>query len=110
MLLSHHVETKHSVVPVRGGGFGYLLNDRVLDVDEFLASLDRVTAGGSALDPEGISRVTGRTRWSRSPGCTRGSGEPECSLDVAVAASEADPDRVQSFRRLLDARELAVGD
>lgn len=43
-------------------------------------------------------------------GCTHGSGEPECGLDVAVAAGEADPDRVQSFRRLLDARELAVGD
>jgi len=37
-------------------------------------------------------------------GCTHGSGEPECGLDEAVAAGEADPDRVESFRRLLAAR------
>ena len=37
-------------------------------------------------------------------GCTHGTGEPECGLDEAVAAGEADPDRVESFRRLLAAR------
>ena len=37
-------------------------------------------------------------------GCTHGTDEPECGLDVAVAAGEADVDRVQSFRRLLTAR------
>jgi ribosome biogenesis GTPase / thiamine phosphate phosphatase len=37
-------------------------------------------------------------------GCTHGTDEPECGLDVAVAAGEADVDRVQSFRRLLAAR------
>jgi ribosome biogenesis GTPase / thiamine phosphate phosphatase len=37
-------------------------------------------------------------------GCTHGADEPECGLDVAVAAGEADPDRVESFRRLLAAR------
>ncbi|GAA5117623.1 ribosome small subunit-dependent GTPase A [Alloalcanivorax gelatiniphagus] len=37
-------------------------------------------------------------------GCTHGTDEPECGLDEAVAAGEADPDRVESFRRLLTAR------
>jgi len=37
-------------------------------------------------------------------GCTHGDDEPECGLDVAVAAAELDPDRVESFRRLLAAR------
>ena len=37
-------------------------------------------------------------------GCTHGADEPECGLDVAVAAGQADPDRVESFRRLLAAR------
>jgi len=59
VLLSQHVETKHSVELVSGGGFGYLLKDRVLDVDDFLGSLDRVAAGGSALDPEVVSRLLG---------------------------------------------------
>ena len=59
VLLSQHVETKHSVELVSSGGFGYLLKDRVLDVDDFLASLDRVAAGGSALDPEVVARLLG---------------------------------------------------
>jgi ribosome biogenesis GTPase len=41
-------------------------------------------------------------------GCSHGTGEPECGLDVAVADGEADPDRVESFRRLLAAREGAA--
>ncbi|MEO5665700.1 MAG: GTPase RsgA, partial [Nocardioides sp.] len=41
-------------------------------------------------------------------GCSHGTGEPECGLDVAVTDGEADPDRVESFRRLLAAREGAA--
>jgi ribosome biogenesis GTPase len=41
-------------------------------------------------------------------GCTHGSEEPECGLDEAVAAGEADLHRVESFRRLLAAREGAT--
>ena len=39
-------------------------------------------------------------------GCTHAADEPECGLDEAVARGEADPDRVASFRRLLDARSV----
>lgn len=39
-------------------------------------------------------------------GCTHAADEPECGLDEAVAAGEADPERVSSFRRLLDARSV----
>ena len=37
-------------------------------------------------------------------GCTHGGEEPECGLDEAVVAGRADPERVESFRRLLAAR------
>jgi len=37
-------------------------------------------------------------------GCSHAGDEPECGLDEAVLRGEADPDRVESFRRLLDAR------
>ena len=37
-------------------------------------------------------------------GCTHGADEPECGLDEAVESGETDPDRVESFRRLLVAR------
>ncbi|QIK75870.1 ribosome small subunit-dependent GTPase A [Nocardioides piscis] len=41
-------------------------------------------------------------------GCSHGTGEPECGLDVAIESGETDPDRVESFRRLLAAREGAA--
>ena len=59
VLLSQHVETRHSVGLVTTGRFGYLLKDRVLDVDDFLDTLHRVAAGGSALDPEVVVRLLG---------------------------------------------------
>jgi ribosome biogenesis GTPase len=39
-------------------------------------------------------------------GCTHGEDEPECGLDVAVTEGKADPERVESFRRLLAARSV----
>ena len=57
MLLSQHVVTKRTVDLVTTGAIGYLLKDRVLDVDEFLVALDRVAAGGTALDPEIVTRL-----------------------------------------------------
>ena len=52
------LETRHAVELVRGGGgFGYLLKDRVLDVDDFLEAARRVAAGGSALDPEVVATL-----------------------------------------------------
>ena len=62
VLLSQHIETTHSVDLVSAGRFGYLLKDRVLDVEDFLDSLRRVAAGGSALDPEVVSRLIGAHR------------------------------------------------
>jgi len=59
VLLSQHVETRHSVELVASGRFGYLLKDRVFDVDDFLDALLRVAAGGSALDPEVVARLIG---------------------------------------------------
>ncbi len=62
VLLSQHVETRHSVELVASGHVGYLLKDRVFDVDDFLDALRRVAAGGSALDPEVVATLLGRNR------------------------------------------------
>ncbi|MCP2329054.1 DNA-binding NarL/FixJ family response regulator [Hamadaea flava] len=59
LLLSQQIETRHSVELVARGGFGYLLKDRVFDVDDFLEALRRVAAGGCALDPEVVTRLLG---------------------------------------------------
>ena len=57
LVLSQHVETKHAVALVAQGGFGYLLKDRVLDVQEFMAAAERVCHGGSALDPQVVATL-----------------------------------------------------
>lgn len=66
LLLSQHVETRHTVDLVAGGGFGYLLKDRVLDVADFLDALTRIARGGSALDPEVVTRLIAARR-DRAP-------------------------------------------
>lgn len=57
LVLSQHVETIGAVSLVGLGGFGYLLKDRVLDVEEFLAASERIAHGGSALDPEVVASL-----------------------------------------------------
>ena len=58
LVLSQHIETRHIVELVTaGGGFGYLLKDRVLDVDDFLDAARRVSDGGSALDPQVVATL-----------------------------------------------------
>ena len=57
LVLSQHIETTHAVDLVAHAGFGYLLKDRVLEVDEFLATAERVAAGGSALDPTVVASL-----------------------------------------------------
>jgi DNA-binding NarL/FixJ family response regulator len=67
LLLSQHVETAHTVDLVSRGGFGYLLKDRVLDVADFLASVERVAKGGSALDPHVVGHLLHRTQGRNGP-------------------------------------------
>ena len=57
LLLSQHIEGRHSIELVAQGRIGYLLKDRVLDVEDFLAAIERVAAGGSALDPEVVKSL-----------------------------------------------------
>jgi DNA-binding NarL/FixJ family response regulator len=64
LVLSQHIETRHSIELLgSGNGFGYLLKDRVLDVEDFLEAAERVARGGSALDPAVVAAlVTPATR------------------------------------------------
>jgi DNA-binding NarL/FixJ family response regulator len=45
-----------------GRGVGYLLKDRVVDVEDFIAALRRVAAGGTVVDPQVISQLVRRRR------------------------------------------------
>lgn len=64
LLLSQHVETDFAVELVSGGAgrLGYLLKDRVSNIQEFTDAVRRVGAGGSVIDPEVVSRLVGRAR------------------------------------------------
>ncbi len=62
MVLSQYVMERAAVdlIGSDAGGVGYLLKDRVADIDAFVDALKRVAAGGSALDPGVVSRMLGR--------------------------------------------------
>jgi DNA-binding NarL/FixJ family response regulator len=74
MVFSQYVETRYAARLLAGNaaGVGYLLKDRVADVAEFTAALARVTAGGTALDPEVVSQLLSASRRAGSvSGLTR---------------------------------------
>jgi DNA-binding NarL/FixJ family response regulator len=64
LVLSQYVEERYAGELLHGNvsGVGYLLKDRVIDIDDFLASVRRVATGGSAVDAEVISQILGRSR------------------------------------------------
>ena len=64
LVLSQYVEESYAAELLAGGtsGVGYLLKDRVGRVDEFLDALERVAAGGTALDPEVVTELLTRRR------------------------------------------------
>jgi DNA-binding NarL/FixJ family response regulator len=59
LVFSQYVETRYAarLLERNAAGVGYLLKDRVADVAEFAAALERVAAGGTALDPEVVSQL-----------------------------------------------------
>jgi DNA-binding NarL/FixJ family response regulator len=64
LILSQVVDLKFALgfLTERPNGFGYLLKDRVLDIDDFLDAVRRVCRGGSAVDPEVVAQLLGRRR------------------------------------------------
>jgi DNA-binding NarL/FixJ family response regulator len=64
LLLSQVIEATHALALVSESaeGFGYLLKDRVLEIDDFLDAVRRVGKGGTAIDPEVIAQLLGRKR------------------------------------------------
>ena len=66
LVLSQYIETRYTARLLEGsaGGVGYLLKERVADVAEFADALERVAAGGTALDPEVVSQLLRASRHS----------------------------------------------
>lgn len=64
LVLSQYVEDAYAgeLLAEGASGLGYLLKDKVADVDEFVSALRRVASGGTALDPEVVQQVVARSR------------------------------------------------
>jgi len=64
IVLSQYVELSYAeeLLATGDGGTGYLLKDRVSDIDEFLDSVQRVAAGGTVLDPQVVTQLMRRHR------------------------------------------------
>jgi DNA-binding NarL/FixJ family response regulator len=67
LVLSQYVEERYAGELIAGnsGSLGYLLKDRVADVEEFLAAVADVGGGGTVLDPEVVAQIVIRSRRSR---------------------------------------------
>jgi DNA-binding NarL/FixJ family response regulator len=64
LVLSQYVETTFALrlVTEGAGGVGYLLKDRVADLDEIAEAVRRVARGGSVIDPEIVAQLVNRRR------------------------------------------------
>jgi DNA-binding NarL/FixJ family response regulator len=62
LIVSQYVEQAYAAELLADGrgGLGYLLKDRIMDVDDFVAAVRRVADGGTALDPEVVAQLLSR--------------------------------------------------
>jgi DNA-binding NarL/FixJ family response regulator len=62
LVVSQYVEPSYATELLADGrgGIGYLLKDRIMDVDDFVDAVRRVADGGTALDPEVVSQLVSR--------------------------------------------------
>jgi len=64
LIVSQYVEQAYAseLLADGRGGLGYLLKDRIMDVDDFVAAVRRVGEGGTALDPEVVAQLLSRRK------------------------------------------------
>jgi DNA-binding NarL/FixJ family response regulator len=64
LIVSQYIEQAYATELLADGrgGLGYLLKDRIMDVDDFVAAVERVGSGGTALDPEVVAQLLSRRR------------------------------------------------
>jgi len=64
LVLSHHLQVRYAVelLATDARGVGYLLKQRMADVERFLSALDRIGAGGTVIDAEVVAVLVGRLR------------------------------------------------
>jgi serine/threonine-protein kinase PknK len=89
LVLSAHVEIEEATeLLATGEGVGYLLKGRVLDVDGFIASVQRIAAGGSVIDP-GLVQTLVKARRGNDPLSVLTAREHEVLAQMAEGRSNA---------------------
>ena len=80
LVLSQYLQRDYAVELLESGeeGVGYLLKQRIADVDRFVTDLHRVVAGGSVLDPEVVAAMVGRHRSNDDPSANSPSVSATC--------------------------------
>lgn len=103
LVLSQYVEERYAaeLISTQSGSIGYLLKDRVADVNEFIASLEQIAAGGTILDQEVVAQLlTRRNHEERMQRLT----DRERSVLAAVAEGKSN----QAIAALLFLSEASV--
>ena len=103
LVLSQYVEERYAseLISTQSGSIGYLLKDRVADVNEFIASLEQIAAGGTILDQEVVAQLlTRRNHDDRMQRLT----DRERSVLAAVAEGKSN----QAIAALLFLSEASV--
>lgn len=103
LVLSQYVEERYAsdLIAAQGGAFGYLLKDRVADVGEFIASVERIAQGATVLDPEVVAQLlTRRGRDARMDSLT----DRERTVLAALAEGRSN----QAIAQLLFLSEASV--
>ncbi|WP_417508756.1 response regulator transcription factor [Microbacterium sp.] len=119
VVLSQHVQRRYAVELLSGqtGGIGYLLKQRIADVDEFLGDLRRVAEGGTAIDPDVVAVMVSRASRSDSAVGSLTARQQEVLSLMAEGRSNAsiagrlfltEKAVVQHASRIYDALSLAV--
>jgi DNA-binding NarL/FixJ family response regulator len=90
VVLSQYVEDRYAaeLLADGAGGIGYLLKERIADLDQLVSALTAVAAGGSVLDPKVVeSLVTQRSRTGHSPVASLSPREREVLEAMATGLS-----------------------
>lgn len=118
VVLSQHVQRSYAqeLLAAGPGGVGYLLKQRIADIDTFLADLQSVTRGGTVLDPDVVAVMVDRaTRSTSAVGALTPRqrevlalvAEGRSNASIAAALFLTEKSVVQHISRIYDALDLA---
>jgi DNA-binding NarL/FixJ family response regulator len=110
LVLSQYVEEGYAADLLGGGteGVGYLLKDRVSDVDRFVDAVRRVAAGGSALDPEVVAHLLGRRRDDGPAASLSGREEETLALMAEGLSNQAIAERLVITDRAVEKHVTSI--